>query len=108
MAYRVKSTTTGFLALQLRWNGLKSWEGTKDRDTPDNRKFWEAKAILISREMEDGTFDYLKHFPNGNRAPLFRPEQAKAIIFEHTIRSYYEKWIPKQNDRVRPHRVKDY
>jgi len=108
MACRVKSTTTGFLALQLRWNGLKSWEGTKDRDTFDNRKFWEAKAILISREMEDGTFDYLKHFPNGNRAPLFRPEQAKAIIVEHTIRSYYEKWIPKQTDRVRPHRVKDY
>jgi hypothetical protein len=58
--------------------------------------------------MEDGTFDYLKHFPNGNRARLFRPEQTKAIAVEHTIRSYYENWIPKQTDRVRPHRVEDY
>jgi integrase len=108
MSCKVKTTTTGFLALQLRWNGLKSWEGTKDPDTPENHKFWEAKAVLISREMEQGTFDYLRHFPAGNKVALFQPEQDRAIAVEHTIKSYYKGWIPEQENRVSAHRLKDY
>ena len=71
MACIAKKTKSGFLALRLFWEKIESWEGSKDEDTPENRRFYEAKALLISREMEQGTFDYLKHFPNGNKAYLF-------------------------------------
>ena len=38
----------------------------------------EAKAVLIGREIKKGTFDYLKWFPEGNRAEQFRPKEEPA------------------------------
>src|SRR5918996_5247356 len=102
----IKVTRNGFLAFRLYWHGMESWEGTKLEDTPENRKFLEAKALIIAREIQHGTFDYLSHFPNGNKAHVFARE--KKVIQPETVRSYYESWISRQKDRVRPHRVKDY
>jgi integrase len=53
--------------------------------------------------MDSGTFDYLRHFPNGNKAGLFQPEQERQTAAEHTIKNYYDTLITKQE-----HRVKDY
>ncbi len=95
------------LAFLLYFNGITSWEGTELLDTPENRALAEAKALLISHEMTQGAFDYLAHFPNGNKAYLFRPDvpKPKAAI---TVRAFKELWIKKQITRVRPHRIKDY
>jgi hypothetical protein len=56
--------------------------------------------------MKDGTFDYLHHFPAGNKHHVFVREQRPAS--NETVESYYEKWLPRQKDRVLPHRLKDY
>jgi hypothetical protein len=74
---KIKVNRHGFLAFRLFWNKLRSWEGTGLRDTPENRKLIEAKALLISREIKKGNFDYLKWFPEGNRAELFLPRQRR-------------------------------
>jgi integrase len=95
------------LAFRLYFNGITSWEGMELIDTPQDRDLAEAKALLISHEMNQGVFDYLAHFPNGNKAYLFRPDvpKPKAAL---TVRAYYQYWIKKQTARVRPHRIKDY
>ena len=73
MACKVKVNRHGYLAFRLYWDGNESWEGTAWKDTPKNRMNAEARAVLISEHMENGTFDYLKWFPEGNRAELFKP-----------------------------------
>jgi hypothetical protein len=68
MACKVKThKKSRFLLFRLFWNGMRFWEGTKLEDTPENRELAEAKALIISREMKDGIFDYLRHFPAGNQ-----------------------------------------
>src|SRR5262245_40670607 len=74
MACKVKVNRHGFLAFRLYWNGLKLWEGTRLKDTPKNRQRMEARGVLISEEMEQGKFDYLRWFPEGNSADRFRPK----------------------------------
>jgi hypothetical protein len=44
-------------------------------DEPENRRVLEVEALIISRDMDDGIFDYLHHFPQGNKAHLFRREE---------------------------------
>jgi integrase len=107
MACKVKVNRHGNLAFKLRWDGIKSWEGTSLKNTPENRARLQVRADLISQEMHEGRFDYLYHFPNGNKARLFRKEAERSITTQ-TVKSYYNGWIKKQGDRVRPHRVKDY
>ncbi|MEA2659695.1 MAG: integrase [Candidatus Binatota bacterium] len=100
MACVVKTNHSGYLALQLFWRGLRSWQGTGDRDTPKNRGLLEARARIISEEMERGTFDYRKHFPDGNMAELFRPP-APVIVRPITIGEYFKKvWIPRKRPPV--------
>jgi hypothetical protein len=86
---------------------MRFWEGTKLVDTPENRKLAEAKATIINQEMKDGTFDYLRHFPAGNKRHLFIREEQKTVSHE-TVKDYYERWTLEQKGRVRPHRLKDY
>src|SRR5438309_8451594 len=100
----LKRNRHGFLALRLFWNGMRSWEGTGLRDTPENRKLLEAAALVISAEIKKKSFDYLKHFPTGNKAHLFRPSEL--LSPSHlTVEGYYKTWIKKQEERHRPHRV---
>jgi len=107
MACKVKTNRHGLLALRLFWDGVRSWEGTHLKDTPENRRLVEAKALIIADEMKKGTFEYLEHFPNGNKAYLFRQEEKKSLT-THTVKSFFNIWIKKQGSRVRPHRVKEY
>jgi hypothetical protein len=66
-----------------------------------SRRLWEAQALLISKNIEAGTFDYLKWFPHGNKANLFVQEQEKARTKAEpkTIRQYYNEW---KVDKVPP------
>src|SRR6266481_705109 len=103
----LKRNRHGFLALRLFWNGMRSWEGTGLPDTPENRTLLEAAALVISSEIKHKAFDYLKHFPKGNKAHLFR--LSEQLSPSHlTVEGYYKTWIKKQEERHRPHRVKDY
>jgi integrase len=103
----VKVNRHGFLALRLFWNGMRSWEGTGLADTLENRRLLDAAALVISSEIKNKSFDYVKHFPKGNKARLFQP--ADQFSPSHvTVESYFKAWIKKQSERVRAHRVKDY
>src|SRR5262249_31081090 len=98
MACKVKLNPHGNLAFRLYWNGIESWEGTGLKDTTKNRQRMEARAVLISEEIEKNTFDYLKWFPNGNKAYLFKPQLDKKPN-PQTVRQYYETW---KKDKVPP------
>lgn len=110
MACLVKVNRHGRLAFRVYWTDpklgpLESWEGTGLKDTPRNRRRVEAKAELINDEIEKGTFDYLKWFPEGNRAELFKPEKKKP----QTVGDYYRVWIEsKKPPFVRAGQARDY
>src|SRR5262245_4916276 len=107
MACKVKKAKGGaHLGLQLFWNGIRSWETTRLDDTPDNWEYLKAQAVIISREIRNGTFDYLKHFPHGNKAHLFRTEEPPRPPETQTVRSYYEDWIVRRENQVRAQQVK--
>ena len=110
MACKVKVNRHGFLAFRLYWDGHESWEGTGLRDTSKNRQRMEARAVLISEEMERRTFDYLKWFPEGNKADVLQGgENLKPNIGDTTIGEYYDQWIEtKKPPLVRKSLERDY
>ena len=110
MACKVKVNRHGRLAFRLFWNGRDSWEGTRWKDTPKNRLKAEADALRISEEMERGEFDYLKWFPDGNKADEFRPKrEAQADDKTLTVGEYYRDWIERRKPPfVRPGLHHDY
>ena len=91
MACKVKVNRHGHLAFRFYWNGREFWQGTDWKDTPKNRTKAEGKAVEITEEIKAGTFNYLKWFPNGNKADDFRPKIDKPA--RQTIRQYYTEWI---------------
>jgi len=94
MGCTVRTNRHGYLAYRLRWKGLESHEGTGLRDTPANRRKVEARAVVMSEEMRQGAFDYLRWFPEGNKAHVFRPKPTVRHPF--TVREYAEeKWLPR-------------
>jgi integrase len=110
MSCKVKVNRHGRLAFRLFWDGRESWEGTRWKDTPKNRLKAEADALRISEEMERGEFDYLKWFPDGNKADEFRPKsQSQADDKSLTVGEYYRDWIERRKPPiVRPGLHHDY
>ena len=54
--------------------------------------------MVISEEIKEGTFDYLKWFPDGNKAHEFKPPVGGALTPRKplTIREFYDDWIEKK------------
>jgi len=97
MSCRVKANRHGYLALRLYWENRTSWEGTALRDTPGNRAKLEARARVITDEMAEQRFDYLRWFPHGNKAALFRPAGTSALATPPTVDAYAERtWLPRK------------
>ena len=91
MACKVKVNRHGNLAFRFYWNGREFWQGTDWKHTPKNRTKAEGKAVEITEEIKAGTFNYLKWFPNGNKADEFKPKIDTPA--PQTIRQYYTEWI---------------
>jgi integrase len=70
----------------------------------------EARAVMISEHMDNGTFDYLKWFPEGNRADQFKPKISQPVESAPvTINEYYAVWIEKKKPPfVRKSLERDY
>ena len=108
MACKVKMNRHGYLAFRIYWNGREFWQGTDWRDTAKNRTKAEGDAVRITEEIKAGTFNYLKWFPEGNKAHEFRPKVEPEII-EPTVGDYYKKWIEgKKPPAVRKGQERDY
>lgn len=106
MGIKVKSNSRGYLAFRLIWNGIRTWEGTREEDTPENRAKLERVAEIIAKQMKDGTFSYLAWFPQGNRAHLFREPDPSPTPPSKTVQDFYREWI--ENTHSRPQTVAGY
>lgn len=100
MSCIVKVNRHGYLALRVFWRGMRSWEGTGLPDTPENRRLVEAQATIINAEIKAGSFDYLRHFPKGNKAPAVVETEQTAAKNPQTIGEYYRIWIERKKPPV--------
>jgi integrase len=110
----VETTPAGRLRFRFRWklpNGRHRFfsEATALNDRAHNRRVVEKQAVLIGAEIRAGVFDYLKWFPNGNRANDFlRPKIAPSQHIP-TVREFYEQWVKaKIPPTVRQSLARDY
>jgi len=86
------STATANLAFRLYWDGRESHEGTKLVDTPENRAKAEARSRVIDQEMQDGVFDYLRWFPDGNLARRLSPTREPSPSRSITASGFFRRW----------------
>ena len=103
----VQTTPAGLLRFRFLWktpDGAvhKFAEATALHDTAENRQRVERQAEIIGAEIRAGVFDYLKWFPNGNRATEYlaaqgasRPQAKGAKPEGWTVRRYYDEWIER-------------
>lgn len=61
----------GLLFMDFRYRGIRCREHTALTDTPANRKRLGKVLERITADIEAGTFDYRKTFPNGRNARKF-------------------------------------
>ena len=86
---------------------IRSWEGVDLEATGQNERLLRARAILIEDEIRTGAFDYLKHFPHGNKASFFIQQRQSGEA--KTIRQYYQSWKrDKQPPFVKKSRAQKY
>ena len=70
-------------------------EATRLKDNAKNRKLAQAKNAAIHYELKAGTFDYLRHFPQGAAAHLFRTEQSRDPLFG----KWWGEWMAEKSLR---------
>src|SRR5271166_3637129 len=120
-ACSIEITPSGLLRFRFRWTTpdgteRKFAEATALSDTPDNRLRVERQAEMIGAEIRAGAFDYLKWFPNGNRAAEYlaangvTASQGKVARTDAlTVRRYYDAWIGQRTAPVvRASAARDY
>ncbi len=79
MSCTVRTNKHGNLSLRLFWQG-REWQERVTTEASQRKTLQrigsesKARAELINEEMEARTFDYLRWFPNGNRADEFKPK----------------------------------
>jgi len=92
----VSVNQNGFLFFEFRWKGVRCREGTKLQDTPENRRILQKKMNLIDGEIALGTFDYSRHFPDGNKIRIFGKPKPNITFGEFT-----RKWIEDRKPRFK-------
>jgi len=70
----------GHLFLDFRWKGVRCREWTGRLDTPGNRVNLKKLVRQIDGEIAGGTFDYVRHFPNGSRQDVFAPPSSSSTV----------------------------
>lgn len=104
MGCTVSINRHGTLCYRLYWKNQDWKESSGLKNTPDNSKIVSAWAAIIDKDIRDGNFDYLKHFPTGNHAHLFLAQDQKKYI---TVREFFH-WWPKQLTGIKQHTAKCY
>ena len=99
MGCSARTNRHGYLAFRLFFKGLESHEGTKLKDTAENRRKVEARARVIDQEIKDGVFDYLSWFPGGNLAARFLPEREAPVGRVVTLRGFFREWSTAEASR---------
>ena len=101
-----------FRCLDPRGVRLRCQEATRLKDTKANRKAMEIKDQAIRLAKQTGTFDYLKFFPDGAKAKLFK-DSASDMLFtkawdlwmsEKSLRENTERgWTSAFNLHIKPY-----
>ena len=76
-------------------------ESTGLPDTKPNRKRLEKLDTVIKYEIKNGTFEYLKHFPGGTKAHLFKQQDSNM-----TFAKWWNQWLEEKT--LRPNTLRNW
>lgn len=71
--------TEGKLTLRLKMLGCRFSESTGYDDSTKNRLRLRSKHLQIQEELQQGTFDYMLHFPHSRNVSMFNALQSRFI-----------------------------
>lgn len=91
----------GFTCYDPEGHKLRCQEATKLKDTKGNWALMRSKHKAIQYELKLGRFDYLRHFPRGSKAHLFKADSA-----DMTLAAWWDKWISEKT--LRPSTAKNW
>lgn len=74
---------------------IRCRESTRLSDNAANRKIGRARMAIIINELKLGQFDYLRHFPEGSKAHLFKEHQDRL-----TLGVFWEIWLSEKDLRT--------
>jgi integrase len=84
----------GYLRLCFRWQGIECKEGTKLKDTPDNRRLLQKTADQSQYEIDHDLFNYRRHFPHGTKAQRFEASgDAHGHVAMMPLAAYAVQWL---------------
>ncbi|MEH8022251.1 Arm DNA-binding domain-containing protein [Rheinheimera metallidurans] len=93
--------TEGKLTLRLKMLGCRFSESTGYADSTENRLRLKNKYQQIQKELHQGTFDYMLHFPHSRNVSMFNALQSRFISPGWRGLPTFESFYNHQFDRAR-------
>src|SRR3712207_4261852 len=89
------------LFYDFNWQGVRCREFTGLLNTTENRTRCQKMARLMTQEMELGTFEYVRHFPEGTQKHTFTNRPDNRVTFEWFTRQVWEPYVRSRKVRER-------
>src|SRR6266403_4165775 len=88
----------GRLFIDFRWRGVRCREWAGRADSPERRAEVRRKVRVIDGEIAAGTFDDVRHFPDGAKLAVFTiaPANGGAPPFP----DYVRRWLADKSERI--------
>jgi integrase len=83
----------GYLRICFRYQAVECKEGTKLKDTPANRQRLQQKLDQLQYEIDQGVFDYRRHFPRGTKGPRFGGGEGEGREAMMPFAQYAVQWL---------------
>jgi integrase len=98
----------GYLRICFRWQGVECKEGTKLKDTPANRQRLQPTLDQLQYEIDQGLFDYRRHFPHGTRVARFGGGEAQGREAMTPFAQYAVQWLEANAYALTPATYRSY
>lgn len=93
----IRAASKSSIEIDFYYRGVRCRERLKLSPTPKNLRHTERLKATIELEIEKGTFNFAKHFPDSPRVKLFARQKGDVILLE----DYLNDWLESSREYVK-------